>query len=208
MNEKLTITWFGHSCFMVETGGYSVVLDPYEHEKVPGLNPLRLEADEVLCSHEHGDHNFRGAVTLKNRNIASPFRIQVISAYHDDELGKLRGESKIHILDDETFRVAHMGDLGCDLTAEQREQLTGLDIMMIPVGGYYTIDAGRARRLVNLVKPNVVIPMHYRGDGFGFDVLGTVDEYLDLCRDVVRYGDVLEVTKDMPQQTAVMTFRP
>lgn len=207
MNEKITITWFGHSCFKVESGGYSVVLDPYEDGKVPGLKPLRLEADEVLCSHEHTDHNFRGAVTLKNRKLDSPFQIQEIYAYHDDKQGNLRGNSSIHILTDKTFRIAHMGDLGCELTEEQRGQLSGLDVMMIPVGGYYTIDAAQARRVAESVNPKVVIPMHYRGMGFGFDVLGPVEEYLRLCRDVVRYQDVLEITKDMPGQTAVMTFR-
>lgn len=119
MNEKLTITWLGHSCFKVESGGYSVVFDPYADGKVPGLKPLRIEADEVLCSHEHSDHNFREAVTLRNRNVASPFRIQEISTYHDEKQGDLRGKSTIHILDDGVFRIAHMGDLGCELPKEQ-----------------------------------------------------------------------------------------
>lgn len=77
---------------------------------------------------------------------------------------------------------------------------------MIPVGGYYTIDAAQARQLVEYVTPNVVIPMHYRGMGFGFDVLGSVNEYLGLCQNVVRYQNVIEITKDMPRQTAAMTF--
>ena len=206
MNEKLTITWLGHSCFKVESGGYSVVFDPYADGKVPGLKPLRIEADEVLCSHEHSDHNFREAVTLRNRNVASPFRIQEISTYHDEKQGDLRGKSTIHILDDGVFRIAHMGDLGCELPKEQREMLKDLDVLMIPVGGYYTIDAAQARQLVEYVTPNVVIPMHDRGMGFGFDVLGSVNEYLGLCQNVVRYQNVIEITKDMPRQTAAMTF--
>ena len=90
--------------------------------------------------------------------------------------------------------------------AIQREMLKDLDVLMIPVGGYYTIDAAQARQLVEYVTPNVVIPMHYRGMGFGFDVLGSVNEYLGLCQNVVRYQNVIEITKDMPRQTAAMTF--
>lgn len=206
MSEKLTITWLGHSCFKVESEGYSVVFDPYLDGKVPGLKPLRVEADEVLCSHEHGDHNYREAVTLRKRGVESPFQIQEIFTYHDEEKGKLRGETIIRILDDKTFRIAHMGDLGCELTKEEMEQLKGLDVMMIPVGGYYTIDAAQARQLIEHVTPKVVIPMHYRGMGFGFDVLDSVNEFLGLCQNVVRYQNIIEITKDMPGQVAVMTF--
>lgn len=207
MEQKLTITWLGHSCFKVESGGYSVVFDPYADGKVPGLKPLRTEADLVLCTHDHDDHNCRQVVTVKASGVASPFRIQEISTYHDEAQGTLRGKNTIYILDDGIFRIAHMGDLGCDLPKEQRELLKGLDVMMIPVGGYYTIDAGQARNLAEYVLPNVVIPMHYRGMGFGFDVVSSVNEYLGLCQNVVRYPDVIEITKGMPRQTAVLTCK-
>lgn len=207
MDKILKITWLGHSCFKVESDGYSVILDPYADGKVPGLKPLRTEADQVLCSHDHDDHNCCEVVTLRNRDVASPFRIQEISTYHDESQGSLRGKNTIYILDDGTYRVAHLGDLGCELSKEERELLKGLDVMMIPVGGYYTIDAAEARQLVEYVLPNVVIPMHYRGMGFGFDVLGSVNEYLGLCRNVVRYSNAIEITKDMPLQTAVLDFK-
>lgn len=118
----------------------------------------------------------------------NPFQIQVIHTWPDDQKGALRGQNQIHILDDGTFRMAHMGDLGCELTEEERKQLRGLDLMLIPVGGYYTIDAKQAKTLVERVKPRIVVPMHYRGEGFGYDVLGTVKEYTDLCETAV-YGD-------------------
>ena len=204
MAETMHITWLGHSCFRVESRGYTAVLDPYADGSVEGLLPVRETADLVLCSHEHGDHNARDLVTLREGK-APVFRVETISTYHDDQKGAKRGPNTIHILDDGVFRAAHAGDLGCALSGEELEKLKGLDVLMVPVGGYYTIDAAQARALVNAVKPRIVIPMHYRGQGFGFDVLAELEDYTRLCGDVVYYGgSVLELTKDLPVQTAVL----
>ena len=204
MAETMHITWLGHSCFRVESRGYTAVLDPYADGSVEGLLPVRETADLVLCSHEHGDHNARDLVTLREGK-APVFRVETISTYHDDQKGAKRGPNTIHILDDGVFRAAHAGDLGCALSGEELEKLKGLDVLMVPVGGYYTIDAAQARALVNAVKPRIVIPMHYRGQGFGFDVLAELEDYTRLCGDVVYYGgSVLELTKDLPAQTAVL----
>ena len=204
MAETMNITWLGHSCFRVESRGYTAVLDPYADGSVEGLLPVRETADLVLCSHEHGDHNARDLVTLREGK-APVFRVETISTYHDDQKGAKRGPNTIHILDDGVFRAAHAGDLGCALSGEELEKLKGLDVLMVPVGGYYTIDAAQARALVNAVKPRIVIPMHYRGQGFGFDVLAELEDYTRLCGDVVYYGgSVLELTKDLPVQTAVL----
>lgn len=202
----MKITWIGHSCFKLETKGYTIVLDPYEDGSVPGCASVRETGDEVLCSHEHFDHNFRKGVTLKEHG-QSPVKTEVISTWHDDCRGAQRGSNKIHILDDGQVRIAHMGDLGCELDPEQVKRLKGLDAVLIPVGGYYTIDAVQARKLVEEIKPKVTIPMHYRGDGFGFDVLSTVEDYTRLCDDVKVYeGNTLEVNKDTKQQTAVLSM--
>ncbi|MCI8887663.1 MAG: MBL fold metallo-hydrolase [Hungatella sp.] len=203
----MRITWLGHSCFKVESGGYTLVIDPYEDGSVPGCLPVRETADEVLCSHEHFDHNFRGGVTLRSHG-EPPVKTEVIAAWHDDQGGALRGSNKIHILDDGEVRIAHMGDLGCELEPEQLHKLKGLDGILIPVGGYYTIDAKQAKMLVDQIVPRVVVPMHYRGEGFGFDVLGTVEDFTKLCSDVREYdGHVLEITKDTKKQTAVLKIR-
>ena len=203
----MKITWLGHSCFKVESGGYAVVLDPYEDGSVPGCLPVRETADEVLCSHEHIDHNFRAGVTLRKPE-GKPLKVETISTWHDDKNGELRGSNKIHILDDGQVRAAHMGDLGCGLAPEQLEMLKGVDVILIPVGGYYTIDAVQARKLTEQISPRITVPMHYRGEGFGFDVLGTVEDYTKLCDDVRVYEtNVLEVTKETPNQTAVLKIR-
>lgn len=204
MEKIMKLTWIGHSCFKVESKEYTIILDPYEDGYVPGLTSMREEADLVLCSHGHGDHNARQNVVLRGEK-ESPFTITRIETYHDDQKGALRGTNLIHILDDGVCRIAHLGDLGCELEPEQLEQLRDLDAVLAPIGGYYTIDAGQCRKLISQIQPKVVVPMHYRGDGFGFDVIGTVQEYTELCSDTVTYdGSELEITKDMAAQTAIL----
>ncbi len=204
MKGRVKITWLGHSCFRVEFGDYAVVFDPYENGYVPGLTLARQEADLVLCSHEHGDHNARSMVDIREGGEA-PFQVEFIATYHDDRKGALRGEDLIHILDDGECKIVHVGDLGCELLPEQKEMLKGSDVLMVPVGGYYTIDAKQAKRLVEDIKPGIVIPMHYRGEDFGFDVLAPLEDYTRLCDDVVYYdGNTLELTEGMPGQTAVL----
>lgn len=143
----MKLTWLGHSCFKMEANGYTVFWDPYEDDYVPGLAPVRETADAVFCSHEHKDHNARAVVTLKQDQTPSPFTITEIHTWHDEVQGAKRGENCIRIFDDGTYRVAHLGDLGCELEPEQIEQLKGLDAVMIPVGGFYTIDATQAKVL-------------------------------------------------------------
>ncbi len=204
----VTIAWLGHACFRVESGGYAVVFDPYEDGCVPGLGPVRTCADEVLCSHAHPDHNAAGVVTVAGGK-ASPFRVVRINTWHDDARGAKRGPNTIHILDNGSLRVAHLGDLGCELEETQKEELRGLDAVMVPVGGFYTIDAAQAKKLMDEIQPRVVIPMHYRSDeyGFGYDVLGTVAAFTDLCEAVVEYPDnELEVTARMEPQVAVLRY--
>ena len=156
----MKLTWLGHSCFLVESQGYRIVFDPYEPDSVPGYLPISVEADQVLCSHEHRDHHGVNQVTLRQGAAASPFTIRTISTWHDDQQGALRGPNTIHILDDGNCRIAHLGDLGCELTPQQKEELKGLTAVLIPVGGYYTIDAAQAKALVDELCPQVVIPMH------------------------------------------------
>ena len=201
----MRIVWNGHSCFTLESNQGTVVLDPYQPDSVPGLAPLSLRADLALCSHGHRDHNAREAVQLTG--AAPALQIQELHTFHDPEGGALRGENTIHVITAEGLRVAHLGDLGCWPDPELLEQLRDLDAFLIPVGGYYTIDARQARRLAQELRPRVTIPMHYRGAGFGYDVIAPLEDYLALCGgdNVVRYpGNALELTRDTPAQTAVL----
>lgn len=173
----MKLTWYGHSCFLLETEQGSVVFDPYEPGYVPGLKLPELEADLCLCSHGHGDHNYTAAVKLSGRQTG--LKIFEFPCFHDDKQGQLRGKNLMHLVEAEGRKILHMGDLGHMPGPELIEQLGHVDLMMVPVGGYYTIDAAQAAAVVRTIKPGMAIPMHYKGKGFGFEVLSTVEEFTE-----------------------------
>ncbi len=181
--KPIRITWLGHSCYRIDSPDAVIVIDPFL--EVPGYAKLDLQADLVLCSHEHDDHNARELVTLSGRQPLVD--LEVLETFHDPEGGKLRGPNKIHILTLGGQRIAHLGDLGHDLSAEETDRLRNLQLLLIPVGGYYTIDAGQAARIVRETRPDVTVPMHYRDGGAGWDVTSGVEDFLDLSEKVVRH---------------------
>lgn len=201
----MLIIWLGHSCFRLESGGSSLVLDPYEDGAVPGLAPLDVQADAVYCSHDHRDHGARGKVRLSGRPCT--LAVETIDCFHDEKRGALRGANRIHIVSDGEVRLAHLGDLGHIPDETALRALTGLDALLIPVGGYYTIDAETAERLCELLSPRVVIPMHYRLGAVGYDVLSELGDFTRLRTDVIRYGtNRFTLTTGTPRQTAVLSL--
>lgn len=174
----MKITWLGHACFALESDDYRVLLDPYT--KVKGYDELQVSAHKVLCSHEHYDHNAREKVTMPLIERPCPFTIETMDTYHDDACGAKRGTNKVHILRAEGVTAVHLGDLGHLLTPKQAEQIYGCDVLMIPVGGCYTIDAAQAKAVVGQVQPRIVIPMHYRRGRRGFAEIGTVEAFTKL----------------------------
>ena len=204
--NTITIKWHGHSCYSVTTDGYTIVLDPYAPDSVPGLAPLTLTANRVLCSHKHSDHGYEDAVTLTECE-SNPFNILKIDTWHDDANGSLRGENRIHILEAHGLKIVHLGDLGCMLTAQQMDQLKRTDVLMIPIGGFYTIDANQALEIVSKLSPRIVIPMHYRSDNFGYPVIGRLEDYTSHCKDIVMHNNnTIMIDKHIKSQTAVLAL--
>lgn len=201
----MTITWLGHSCFMLESGGFRVLLDPYRG--VQGLKDIETEADAVYCSHGHLDHAYTEKVRL-TAGKTSPFAVHETSVFHDDQGGALRGLNTIRKFTAEGLSVVHLGDLGHLLTSQQAVEVGRCDVLLTPVGGYFTIDADAAKAVAETLGANVVVPMHYRSGSAGFDVLGTLEDFTRLYPGemVRRYGSTLTVEKDMPKQIAVMTL--
>ena len=199
----MKIIWNGHSCFTVESRDGTVVLDPFADGKVPGFQPLKLSADLVLCSHEHADHNSRKNVRLSGKPCT--VGVERVASWHDEVQGAKRGDNTIHVLTAEGLRVAHLGDLGCELTEEQAALLKNLDALMIPIGGYYTIDAKQAAEIIRQLQPRVTIPMHYRFGKFGYDVIATLDEFRTLCENPIDYpGRELVLDSETAAQTAIL----
>ena len=155
----MKLTWLGHSCFLVEEGGYRILLDPYAG--VPGYPPLgetfgakkgQIPVHRVLCSHQHGDHNAVEQTALLPV-MPCPFTIETAETYHDGEKGALRGSNTIHILTAGKTRIAHLGDLGHQLSAEQVKAIGPLDAVLVPVGGFYTIGADEAKAVCDALNP-------------------------------------------------------
>lgn len=193
------ITWAGQSCFQIlasngKDNTVNVVIDPYD-EKI-GLKNPHFEADVVLVSHQHYDHNNSKAVkparaSESHAGGSQPFLIegpgeyeikkvfiQGIHSFHDDVQGKERGVNTIYTIETEDIRFCHLGDLGeKQLTDEQLETIGRVDVLMIPVGGVFTINSHDATKIIGQIEPRIVIPMHYEIPKLNVK-LDTVDKFL------------------------------
>lgn len=204
--EQLELRWLGHACFALKYKDFTVVFDPFQDNYVRGFGALDVAADLVLCSHFHNDHG-AAYVVQPLEGHENPFQVTGIQTFHDPEQGALRGENVIHVLEADGLRVAHFGDLGCELTPQQLEELKGLDVAMIPVGGFYTIGPEEAKALMDVIQPRVVIPMHYRMGEVGLEAVAEVDEFLVLVDGYTEYsGNTIAVGKDTKPQIAVLKF--
>lgn len=180
----MTIQWLGHSCFKLTSktkgnGEVIVVTDPYENSV--GLRFPKTNADVVTVSHDHFDHNnFTG---IKGNIDEHPFIVKDAGEYetkgvfargipssHDNKDGAERGENLIFVINVEGVRICHLGDLGHVLTEAQIEAVGDIDILFVPVGGNYTIDAKEAVAVVKQVEPRIVIPMHYKIPGLKVEI--------------------------------------
>lgn len=193
----MKIIWHGHSCFEITGNDGTIVFDPYQENSVPGLNSLKLKANLVLCSHEHEDHNARNCVEITSKD----FKVTRIETYHDHHQGSHRGKNTIHIVEFEDMKIVHMGDIGCMI--DDISKLKHCDVLMIPIGGYYTIDTKEALKYIECIQPRIVIPMHYRGFNFGYDVLSTNEEFIQNSSNVHYVDDYLEVNKETRGQTVI-----
>ena len=202
----ITITYFGHSCFVLTSNGYSIAVDPYDTH-VPGYEPLDLKANKVLCSHEHADHNYTKAVEIVPASTSNPFTVTSYEIPHDEDGGEKRGMNRIRLFEAGGVRVAHFGDTGCDLTPDQQERLAGLDAIMVPVGGFYTIDAAKALEFLKLLKPRVFIPMHFRRGDFGLEPIADISVFKSLCPEAVEHdSDSIEITSGMTERVIILKY--
>ena len=164
----MEISWFGHSCFhIVDSLGRSIITDP--PAKRVGYDLPDVRADVVLVSHDHYDHNNVEAIggspaviREPKEHTASGITFYGILSHHDDKGGTLRGENIIFTFALDGIRICHLGDLGHILSADQIREIGPVDVLMIPVGGVFTLDASGASKVVEKIRPKVVIPMHFK----------------------------------------------
>ena len=200
----MLIQHIGHAEFLLTMeSGFRIVTDPYDASTGYPVRPL--QADGVLVSHHHHDHDAVENVTGHPQVIdfaglhtfAPDIRVTGVLADHDGEGGQKRGKTLLFLLEAEGLRLVHLGDLGCLLDADQLGALGQVDVLMIPVGGFFTLDAAQAMEVVEQLDPRVIIPMHYK-TGFNVDwPIGPVEDFLRLFpADQVRTGgEALRITR-------------
>jgi len=206
--KQVSVTYLGHACFALEAQGYRVVIDPYQDGMVDGLPGLHVEANVVYCSHEHGDHAHTQAVTVRETEQTAPYTMQEFITPHDDQGGTLRGMSMVRIFDFRGLRVAHLGDLGDFPEEDVLAALKNVDCLLIPVGGFYTIDPQMAKKIVDAVDPKVCVPMHYRTDGAGLGVLAHLSDFIKFYPEVRKCDNSFLLTEETPKQILVINYKP
>ncbi len=163
----MTIFWLGQSAFKIQDKEVTVAIDPFDNI---GLRMPKFNAEVLLITHDHPDHNNKDAIKGTPFLIDGPGEYEVknvfvygIPAFHDDKQGAERGKITIYLIEIDGIKIAHLSDFGQDsLNTEQLEMLEGVDILLIPVGGIHTIDGEQAAKIVSQLQPRIVIPMHYK----------------------------------------------
>ncbi|MFA6394000.1 MAG: MBL fold metallo-hydrolase [Patescibacteria group bacterium] len=204
------ITWLGHSCFKIQdkTGpdAITIVTDPFDANT--GFKVPNFEADIVTVSHGHHDHNNADALRGKPFiiNAAGEYDVKGISiegidSHHDEKEGAERGRNIIYWMEMEGIAIVHLGDLGHVLTDKQLEKIGKCDILMIPVGGKYTIDAKKAVEVINQIEPRIVIPMHYKTAGGKITDIDGVEKFVKELGIKPTEEEKLKISKkDLPQE--------
>lgn len=196
---KMKISWRGHASFLIEVEGKRIVTDPFP-ERI-GLPLKPLAADFVTLSHEHWDHNAFDTVAGKPQIIrgtldAGTIKFRGIPVFHDKHQGQERGSNTVIKISAAGLNVVHLGDLGHVLTPEQVEKIGRVDILLIPVGGRYSIDAGEAVQVVDQLQSRIVIPMHFSMPGVSVN-LAALENFTGRYDQVIK-KPFLEIDNSQP----------
>ncbi len=213
---SLEVEWCYHAYIILRGGGVTLAIDPHDGGSL-GLPTCKIEADYILVTHDHFDHNAvemaRGPRTRVYKwrlgsFQAGPFKVKGLKVYHDKAGGRLRGWVAAYLLEYEGLKLAHLGDLGHLLKTEDYPDLEGVDVMFIPVGGVYTITAAEAWAVVEELKPRIVVPIHYWLPGSPLP-LDPLDRFLNVARAGRRpvEGRSFRLTRqDLPGKTTIYYF--
>ncbi len=203
----MKITYLGHATFLLETGSAKILIDPFD-AKV-GYPMPKPAATHVLVSHEHGDHShvamaqgqpkvIRGLDGGQWRTVKETIdgvAISSVPTYHDGSEGSERGRNTVFIIEAEGLRIVHLGDLGHGLDEAAAKAIGRPDVLMVPVGGHYTIDAAQAHAVVTRLRPGIVIPMHFKTEVNAGWPITTVDAFLAAAGESKRAGHTVTVEK-------------
>ncbi len=212
----MKIKWLGHASFLITSdSGVRVITDPYSRGGGIDYGPIQETADIVTVSHQHGDHNNVAAVKGKPVVVDAPGAKTVkgieflgVPCYHDGAKGAQRGPNTVFCFTVDGVRVCHLGDLGHELDAGKVKEIGAVDVLLIPVGGFYTIDARQAGAVCEALKPKVVIPMHVRTTKCDYPITG-VEDFLKGRKNVNRVAaSETEIKKDkLPSETETVVLQ-
>lgn len=200
----MKLKWYGHSCFLLTAAnGTKILVDPYDAST--GRELKDIECDAVVSTHDHFDHNYFQAasgnpVLLKEtefRNVNGVV-ISAVESYHDKNFGKDRGKNYIRIFETDGIRVVHLGDLGEPPSKELTESIGKADVLLIPVGGKFTIDASEAVETAERIQPRILIPMHYNMEFLSF-TLGSLEDFLEKAEDWEQFKTGTAETEIKPE---------
>jgi len=211
----MQIKWLGHAAFMITSDtGTRIITDPYADRDEFSYGEIQESADIVTVSHEHSDHNNTAAVQENPEVVRGTAKVKGIEfkgvpTYHDNTKGQQRGKNIIFCFEVDGVKTCHLGDLGHLLSDKELAEIGKVDILLIPVGGFYTIDAKVATQICDALAPKVAIPMHFKNEKCAFPIAG-VDEFLKGKENITRL-DVSEVVFKqgaLPTVTQIVVLKP
>jgi L-ascorbate metabolism protein UlaG (beta-lactamase superfamily) len=217
--ETMDISFLGHSSFKLRGKEATVVTDPYD--PYVGFKMPKVSADIVTVSHQHQDHNNVAAVSGTTRRkepfvINAPGEYEVMgvsvfgyASFHDKVKGAKRGKNTIFVIHIDDVVIAHLGDLGHVLPQKLADEINGVDVLLVPVGGVFTIGPKGADKVISQLEPSVVVPMHYKTKDLAFKELAPVEKFLgQVGVEEARREKKLSLTKSsLPEEREVVVLR-
>lgn len=208
----MDISYLGHASFKIKGKNAVIVTDPYDPSI--GLKFPKVEADIVSVSHGHFDHAGLNQIQGDPFVVNGPGEYEIkgveivgVASFHDNKNGAERGKNTIYNFKVDKVNIAHLGDLGQDsLTDAQAEEIGNVDILLIPVGGFYTIDASVASKIASRLEPKIIIPMHYLDPESTIKELASVDSFLKEMgkEDLVPISKLTISADKLPEETQVV----
>ena len=214
----MDITYLGHSSFRIRGKNASVVIDPYDSAMVGLKFPKHIATDILLVTHDHPDHNAVSQIDGEPFVVRGPGEYEIkgveiigIPVYHDAQKGQERGTNTMYRIEIDGVSIVHAGDLGHTLSTGEVDGLDGVNILMIPVGGVYTISAAQAAQVIKEIEPSVVIPMHYGKPELVKQTFGQLATLADFLKEMGKEGtpaqSKLTITKDkIPEEMQVVVL--
>ena len=216
----MKVKWYGHAAFLITSDeGTKIITDPYEPGGFGGAiayGPIPDQADIVLVSHDHADHNhvqgIKGkpqVVTGTGSHKVNNLEFKGFAAYHDERKGSERGQNTIFCFSVDRVKVCHLGDLGHVLSDPEVKQIGPVDLLLMPVGGVYTIDPAQAGETAKKLNPKIVIPMHYKTPHCGFPLAHVEDFTSGKAEVKALKGNEVEIKKEkLPQDLEIIVLHP